>query len=325
MAKLLVAGLLIGWLMRSGALNWAALGVFIEKPGLLVLDGALFCLGSVIGVLRYRTLLRITKVHVPFMKLFALQLTAFFFNLVIPGNIGGDVLKAIYVTRDAPAEQRTTIFMLAFVERLLGVVALILVGMLIVLARLGSILEDPRLKATGLVVVALGVALLVGGIGSLLLVQKLGHRLDAYTSGPSKISKILNQLVASLRIVARGPKEIAIALGLSMVFHTGGIVFFTLLTRAIIDTDTPYSSIATVFPLGLLSMMLPISPAGLGVGHIAFERLFAAIGIHGGATVFNVFVLGQNGPCLFGAFPFLAMRRRGEIPAEAPAPPAPAS
>lgn len=303
--------------MRSGALNWAALGIFIEKPGLLAANLGLFMLGGIIGALRYQVLLRIANVNVRFMKLFWLQWTAFFFNLVIPGNIGGDVLKAIYVVRDAPAESRTTVFLLTFVERLLGVTALIFVGALMVLARLPAILDDARLKATGLIVVGLGAALAIGGIGSLLLVQQLGHRLDAYTTGPTKISKLLNQLVASLRIVSQGPKQIAIALGLSMAYHTGGIVLFTLLTRAVIATDTPYSSIATVFPLGLLSMMLPISPAGLGVGHIAFERLFQAIGIHGGATVFNVFVVGLNGPSLLGAFPFLAMRRRGEIPASA--------
>jgi hypothetical protein len=74
---------------------------------------------------------------------------------------------------------------------------------------------------------------------------------------------------------------------------------------------------ATVVPIGLLSLLLPISPAGMGVGHYAFDELFKAIGIVGGATIFNVFALGQNTPCLFGVIPFLTLKKRGELPPEA--------
>jgi hypothetical protein len=61
---------------------------------------------------------------------------------------------------------------------------------------------------------------------------------------------------------------------------------------------------------------LPISPGGFGVGHLAFDRLFAAIGLTGGATVFNVFILGQMAPSLIGVVPYLMMRRT--LPQEAP-------
>jgi len=47
--------------------------------------------------------------------------------------------------------------------------------------------------------------------------------------------------------------------------------------------------------------------------------LFEAIGLSGGATVFNVYLLGQIVPCLLGIFPFLTLRRRGELPTEAEA------
>jgi len=64
-------------------------------------------------------------------------------------------------------------------------------------------------------------------------------------------------------------------------------------------------------------MILPISPAGLGVGHVAFDRLFSMIGLHDGATVFNVYLIGQLTPCLLGVIPYLALRRTGKLPTEA--------
>lgn len=314
-AKIVVAGILIGWLVKSGALDFGALRVFSDRPALFALNLGVFFFGACIATLRYQALLRIVDVEVPFGKLFMLQMTAFFFNVVIPGNIGGDVVKALSVARDNPPEKRTTILLLTFVERLLGVAALILVGTLAVSIS-PRVWSDALLRPMATAVVVLGVMLVVGGVASLALVRVLGAKLDAYTTGPSKISKLLNQLVASLRIVSEGPKHIAIALFLSMLFHVAAIGLFTMLARAILANDMSYFAVASVFPLGLLSMLLPISPAGLGVGHIAFKRLFEQIGVDGGATIFNVYALGQNAPSLLGVFPFLMFKRRKELPTE---------
>jgi uncharacterized protein (TIRG00374 family) len=312
--KALVAAILIGWLVRSGSLDPSALGLLFARPSLLLLNLAVFLLGAIIGTVRFRVLLRLAEVDVGLGILFRLQMTAFFFNVVIPGNIGGDVVKALYVARDAPVAKRTTILLLVFVERLIGVVALILMGSVVTVLRGPALFSDPQLRPLAPTLVTLGGAIVVFGGLSLLFVRHAGARLDAYTSGPTRISKILNQLVASLRILSSGPGTLVVVLLLSMTFHAASMAFFTLLTRAVLATDIPYSAVATVFPIGLLSMMLPISPSGLGVGHVAFKRLFELIGLSGGASVFNVYLLGQMAPCLLGVFPFLALKRSGDLP-----------
>lgn len=319
--KVVVATVLIGWLVRGGNLDIKALRLYVDRPALLIGALTLFTFAAMIAILRFRVLLGIADVKVKLSTLLYLQFVAFFFNVVIPGNIGGDVVKALYVARDEAKEKRTTILMLVFVERLLGVAALIFVGAVVVLVRGATVFDDPLLRPLAATVVSLAVATVAGGLVGIVLVQRAGARLDRYTTGPSKISKLLNQLVASLRLMAKSPRRLVIALALSMSTHTIAIAFFTLLTRFVLDRDVPYSAIATVFPLGLLALLLPISPAGLGVGHVAFARLFEAIQLPGGATVFNVYLLGQMVPCLLGVFPFLSMRRKGEIPNEVPAEP----
>lgn len=314
---MLVAILLITWLVRGGHLEMGKLRIFVDRPWLLAMDLGLFTTGALIATVRFRVLLGLAKVEAPLSTLFRLQMTAFFFNVVIPGNIGGDVVKALYVARDAPKEKRTTILLVVFVERLLGVAALVMLGALITLLQ-PRLWADPLLRPPATVIAIIGGLTLVGGLLGLLIVRKAGARLDAYTSGPSKLSKLLNQLVASMRLVSAGPRRLVVALGLSMAFHALGMAFFTVLTQALLERDVPYSSVATVFPLGLLTLVLPISPSGLGVGHEAFRRLFEAIGLSGGATVFNVYLLGQITPCLLGVFSFLSLKRKGELPTEMP-------
>jgi hypothetical protein len=62
-----------------------------------------------------------------------------------------------------------------------------------------------------------------------------------------------------------------------------------------------------------MTTALPLAPGGLGVGHYAFDRMFALVGWHGGANVFNVLVLGQLALNLLGFIPYLL--HRAEIPA----------
>jgi hypothetical protein len=58
-----------------------------------------------------------------------------------------------------------------------------------------------------------------------------------------------------------------------------------------------------------MTTALPLAPGGLGVGHVAFDKLFAMVGLQGGANVFNVMVLTQLALNLLGVFPYLLYRR----------------
>ena len=320
-AKVAVAATLITWLVRSGMLRFGALSIFLERPILLVADLGLFAFALTTGTMRWRVLLGLAGAHVPFWRAVQLQLTALFFNTVVPGNVGGDVVKALYVARDEDPSKRTTILLIVFVERLVGLGALVLVASMVAIVKGPLLWQNPQLRQLAMAVGFLGVCTLVGPALFVLAMRRAGDRLETYTTGTTVIAKLANRLVAAARLLSAGPKSLLLALGYSMLAHAATIAFFTLLTRALLSEEVPFSSVATVYPLGILTMILPISPAGLGVGHVAFDRLFTMIGLHDGATVFNVYLIGLLAPCLLGVFPYLALRRRGELPEQAEQPP----
>ncbi len=117
-----------------------------------------------------------------------------------------------------------------------------------------------------------------------------------------------------MRLLSACPQNLLVALTFSMLIHAMAIGFFTILTQTILDREIAYSTVATIFPLGILTIVLPISPGGLGVGHVAFDRLFATVGLTGGANIFNVYLIGQMVPYLSGIVSYLALKRKGEIP-----------
>jgi hypothetical protein len=94
--------------------------------------------------------------------------------------------------------------------------------------------------------------------------------------------------------------------------HVGNMLYFLFLTRELGNASAGIADAALVFPVGMLSVVLPVSISGMGVGHVMFNELFSIVGLHGGANVFNVYIVAQIAPCLVGAIPYLLMKK--ELP-----------
>lgn len=315
--KVIVGALLIGWLVRSGTLDFSKLAVYFEQPALLAGNLAVFAFTTVLGALRWRLLLRLAGVTLPVGRAMQLAFTAVFFNVVAPGNIGGDVVRSIYVAREVAPERRTSVVVIAFLDRFLALAGLVAVAAALTFARGRTVWEDPRLRGLSSVVALLVVATFVAPILLLLILRRSGKRLEGWTQSTTRLGKIFGQLVASARLVSTGPRALLVGLGLAIATHLAGIGLFATLATTITAQDVSISSLASVYPLGMLSMVLPISYAGFGVGHAAFEQLFAMIGLSGGANVLNVYLIGQTVPCLFGVIPYLTLRREAAPRAEA--------
>lgn len=317
--KAVLAIALITWLVRSGSLDFKKLGLVFERPHLLAILLAQWAFSVAVNGNRWRVLLRIAGIDLPFFRMLQLQLMGLFFAAVVPGNVGGDVMKSLYVARDAAPDKRTSIFLVAFADRFLGLAGLVAIATVICLARGSEVFSDPLLGKPAAVTALLAFGALAGPAALLLAMRFAGARLEAFVSGESRLAKILGQLVATLRLMSTQPGRLLYALALTMTTHASAIAWVTILTRAATGQDASIAAVATVFPLGLLTVVIPISPAGMGVGHVAFDRLYAAIGLTGGATVFNMFILGQMVPCLFGVIPYLLLKRSGDLPpTEAP-------
>lgn len=314
-----MAVLLVGWLVHADTLDFAALGLFLEAPHLLIADLAALAFAVLLGALRWRLLLRLVDVRLPLGRALQLHLTGLFFNIVIPGNIGGDVVKSIYVARDVEPAQRPGVFLIAFVDRVMGVASLVVLALIVTLLQGPAAWETPARRELAIGVAILAAVTFAAPILVLALVRRIGSRGARRAEDAAPVAGLAGRLVASARLAATRPGMLLAALGLAIALHVTGLGLFATLTAAITAQDASVAGVASVYPVGMLTLVVPISYAGIGVGHVAFERLFAIIGLGGGATVFNVFLIGQTTPCLLGALPYLALRRGAAPPTEAEA------
>ena len=92
-----------------------------------------------------------------------------------------------------------------------------------------------------------------------------------------------------------------------------GITSIWILTRPYYPEPIPLSLLLGIIPIGLISIAIPISPAGAGVGHVVFEKLFSLLGVPNGASLFNLHFLIMIFTNLIGVIPYVLFAKKHSI------------
>ncbi len=132
-------GLLVKLLFMAGALwlvarhlDWPALGRTLRqaRPGWLLLATALFTLSKLISSVRLNTFFRAVDIQLTERYNLRLYWLGMFYNLFLPGGIGGDGYKVYLLGKEFPG-RRGVIFRALLLDRLSGMVALLVLLLLL--------------------------------------------------------------------------------------------------------------------------------------------------------------------------------------------------
>jgi glycosyltransferase 2 family protein len=296
-------------------------------------------LGTCISIVRWHLLMRSVGLDSRAWPAFRIGWIGVFFNNVLPGLTGGDLAKAIYITREHP-KQRTDAVISVIVDRLVGIVALALIAAVVIP------FDFERYRQ-----VALGIYGFLGAtaIGSVLVLsRRVKSRLRGLLGreggdGNSLIAK-MDRAVSIYRHRGRmlcGALLMSFAVHLLLIV---GISFFAsaLSHGSVSATDLHGESVeqrehelaalgslglrvhCSLIPIIMIISSLPIAPAGIGVGEVAFVHFYGLVGVaQSEATAlsltyrFTTIVIS-----LFGGFLLLTGRRDELAPVPADSEPA---
>ena len=263
--KILFGIAIVAWMAYSGKLNLAQVGKdLLAWPAML----AILALGYLqIGLTAWRwaILLSAQEITLPFGRVWGLTMIGMTFNVVIPGAVGGDLVKGYYIARAASgrgSHAATTIVM----DRVVGLIGLLLLGAVMVLLNLQDTLRTPATRSLGAVTVG-GVA---GGIVVLYAAVFAGGGLGKLQFLPRAVRHIFE----ALHEYRRRADIIPIALAMSVANQALTCAMYYLALRATGIAHMPLDQFFLVVPLGMVTNAIPISPAGVGVGQAAFFALF---------------------------------------------------
>lgn len=248
-------------------------------------------------------------------RLFLVNWIGMFFSVVLPGSITGDVVKVFYVRKLDPELSTAFVVFCTLLDRVMGLTGLILMMGGFSLWNHGPLEQlSPRLTPLlrfnflMLACVVVGLAVYFAKPG---LLQKI------FASLALRFPRMtLFKRTASLwEDLAAIRPQMAKAILASILVQFTSVVIFYLLVSPQFQTPLPLTVVLSFIPLGFMAVAIPISPAGLGVGHAAFQALFAFAGEPNGANFFNMYFVVTVCFNLLGVIPWLAARSRVETTA----------
>jgi uncharacterized membrane protein YbhN (UPF0104 family) len=278
-ARIAVATLAILWVLWGQ--DWRTLAAVFRSlsPWYFGLSLVVFAAAQVIIAIRWWFLLRAQSVHIGVLAAVRLFYLGLFYNNVMPGAIGGDLLKAWYVTKHTDRRLAGALSVLA--DRAIGLAGTLLIAIVTYLTFVRG-------------------QIAIGGKGAGWLSQYWGAVLWAATAVGAVFAALLVHPAARARLAgiaakARGkgvallrggkgvvvvycskPWTLLLALTLTLIAQSIVIAAFWLLGRDL-GVEAGLSYYFVVFPVMWVVGAIPISIAGLGVTEAGTVGLFTLL------------------------------------------------
>lgn len=306
--KIVFAVALIVWMVRNGALNFAAFAK-LSSPALIAFIFFSAFAQVFINNYRWLVLLRGQGFESSVARTFPLSLIGLFFNFAMPGGVGGDVVKGYYILQDHP-EKKLAAALSIFVDRLTGFFMMIAMAFIAVFLNFSEVSHSKELTSIAVAVTALFFGFLVFFSLSLsrFLQAPWAQNLFDRLPGGAKLRRIYE----TLHSYRKAPRELAFAMILSALSQASVIAYVAVVGFALGEKSIPISVYCFLVPLGIVVQALPISPAGIGVGQAAFYYLFNSY-LHResdlGPTAMTMLQLTNFGWGLVGAYFYLHRSR----------------
>jgi len=274
----------IYWL--SGGQRWSNLTKIFLQMNLWVFGACLgvFIIGQIIVALRWWLLLRTQSIFIDFWAAVRLHFLGLFYNNFMPSSVGGDLIRAWYVTRHT--DRRFEAALSVFVDRAIGLVStLVISGFFYTVFLRGRRIEGTADTQGGfsesmvaysriflwsfLCVAAVFCLLLLHTKGRLILMKAWSY---IYTLSRRMIRKLKDSIV----IYCRRPLVVLAAFGLTVFLQLFVITGFWFLGVNLgIDASIKYYYV--FFTLTWVLGAVPVSIGGAVVVEFSLASLFVKL------------------------------------------------
>lgn len=240
------------------------------EPSGLALALSMFGIGLIATSMRWWRLLGAAGCPTRYWPALRLTAIGFFFNIVVPGLTGGDVIKAVLVARDHP-ERKAAAAISVLVDRLVGVLVLALLGAIAI------VVVGERFAHLRVPVIA-GLALAV--LGAFAYGNQRLRKLLGFERWLAKLpfAATLRQIDEAATIYSRRPGEFALALLFSIVNQAAVMTAIGALARAFGDQALGPAGYVLVGSLGNLVGAITPTPGGIGGTEGTYGLLFEELG-----------------------------------------------
>ncbi len=313
--KLSVAVGLIYYLLASGKLDFKILFMSLRDNTLTWIFAIIFTLiNYVLMSYRWKKLVEIkTKKNYSLLAVTKLTWIGCLFNTILPGAVSGDLVKLLYAKDMDRDISKTYILTTILMDRVLG-----LMSLLFILGFSSILFYDELVRTSSQIAYIIHINfILFGGSLFFLLTLFLPENIQAVFLKISKQIPALGQHITytleQVWTIGKAKKTVFFTIALSILIQSITIFIFWELVSPYFGKEVSIKYAFSFVPIGMISTSIPISPAGLGVGHAVFDTLFSYFGVQKGASLFNlqfILIVFIN---LLGLIPYLTSGKKHNL------------
>jgi glycosyltransferase 2 family protein len=309
-AKVAVAVGLITYMVRGGHLDLKVLWDLLTPKNIaiaMILTG----LSTVSAAWRWIFLLRARGFYIPFAYGLRLYLIGMFFNFALPGAVSGDLVRGFYLVQDYPDRKMDSVLSI-LIDRVLGLYSFFILSLVAVLWDFDFVVHHEQIRWLGIMCALVFLGLTV------LFTIGFSRRLSKHTRFDALVRMVprLHDLMTGFQRFGEDRRIIALSVIASIVAQLFCMAFFYYLAQILDETAITWSAIMFAVPMGFLVTAVPISPAGVGVGQVAFLYLFRTYvnqPTQFGATSITAFQVALAAWAVVGAACYLFRRKPHEL------------
>jgi hypothetical protein len=270
--RITLTGIFIIWVVSI--INFEKLGtIFLhaDKWLFLVCSMAVLLPITLIAI-RWRFIMQTLGINFPFKRVLLATYAGSFFNQFLPGNMGGEAVKAYILALSA---QRKAIAVgTVILDHVIGLGALLIMGGVVCLFHLGT--HSLRVPIT-IVYVLLGSYLFLYLVYFNRRLRSSGFGLWLKRMLPFR--SVIKELDEVMTCVNRRKGLLLLLVGLSWVIQSSCIFMTFGLTRVLGISEIELYHLFIFIPIFWIVSALPISLGGWGVGELLYANLLKFVGV----------------------------------------------
>ncbi len=228
----------------------------------------------VLSAFRWTLLLKANEIYISKASAVGLTYLGLFYNNVMPGGVGGDLLKGWYVTRHCPENKRMEAAVSVFIDRALGLLAILVIG------NIAALFIERHISYRGFQLRWLPIVLLISI--SVPITVFLSQKLQRMLRVKDLIKRLpfgntFSQIDDAIQFYKHHKGTVLYSLVLTLILQVSGTVAFWFLTQSLQFETVRFVHCLAVMPMtALVSIAIPV-PGGMGVVEGSIMYLFCVI------------------------------------------------
>lgn len=288
-AKIIAAGIVIWLLTQSAQLKFGLVYTLLDKPVFTLVSLGLLYAAVFFNTWRWYRLNTAQEITLSLTKTFIPTYLGVAFNTILPGNLGGDVLRIYQLIKKFP-QKKSGIILSTFLDRFSGLMGIFFISCLAALLHWQAITQSDTLAyllITCLCACLIGIVFI---FITLLSSNKLKlSRLEEKFPNRRWLQPLLS-LIAAIHLYKNKKLIILECFVTSLVTQLALLAIILLLNNMMGLPSFSVFDYMLALAVAQIANLVPLTPGGIGIGEAAFANVLLLLNPGTNAAYATVFL-----------------------------------